>query len=148
MSFKKCTKCGTVKPLSEFVKARNTKTGLHSWCKVCTAANKMMYIQANPEKRLHDVARTRAKKRGLEFTIKWTDVVIPDTCPLLGIPLVWDVYGENWQDDQPSLDRIDSNKGYTPDNVWVVSWRANCIKGNATADELLLVATNMEKLGV
>jgi predicted RND superfamily exporter protein len=46
----------------------------------------------------------------------------------------------------PSLDRIDSKKGYTPDNVWVISHRANQIKNDATIEELKLITENLEKL--
>jgi len=42
--------------------------------------------------------------------------------------------------NSPSLDRIDNTKGYTPDNVVVVSNRANSIKRDATPDELMAVA--------
>lgn len=32
---KRCSKCGETKPLSEFVKNRGKKDGIHSWCKKC-----------------------------------------------------------------------------------------------------------------
>ena len=47
------------------------------------------------------------------------------------------------KDNSPSLDRIDSSKGYTPDNVWVISRRANIIKHDATLEELLLISKNL-----
>ena len=80
-------------------------------------------------------AKYRAKQKGLDFTITKEDIVIPDTCPLLGTPMV-----------SPSLDRIDSSKGYTPDNVWVISNRANTLKNNATLMELKTLLENWEKL--
>ncbi len=36
----------------------------------------------------------------------------------------------------PTIDRIDNTRGYTKDNVLVVSHRANSIKSDATLDEL------------
>jgi hypothetical protein len=39
-----------------------------------------------------------------------------------------------------SIDRIDPSKGYTPDNVWLISQRANRIKNDATPEELKLIA--------
>ena len=36
----------------------------------------------------------------------------------------------------PSVDRINPALGYTEDNVWVISFRANTIKQNASLIEL------------
>jgi hypothetical protein len=44
------------------------------------------------------------------------------------------------RDSRASLDRIDNTKGYVPGNVVVVSYRANRIKSDATAQELLRIA--------
>ena len=72
------------------------------------------------------------------------DIVIPETCPLLGIPLV---STNNKRDPRnPSLDQIDPGKGYTPDNIWVVSSRANWIKSDATLQELKTLVENLEAL--
>ena len=66
------------------------------------------------------------------FTIKIEDVKIPETCPLLGVKLG---YKDGDKTCSPSLDRIRSDGGYTPENVWVISWRANLIKTNLTLEQ-------------
>jgi hypothetical protein len=38
--------------------------------------------------------------------------------------------------DSPSIDRKDNTKGYTKDNVWVISQLANQMKSNATPEQL------------
>lgn len=38
-----CTKCRAVKPVGAFVKNKNTRTGLASWCKECLYANSRTY---------------------------------------------------------------------------------------------------------
>ena len=96
-------------------------------------AKQRLYTRNNPEKVLLTQSRIRAKKRGLDHTINIEDIRIPSICPVLGIQLN---QGGN-TDNSPSLDRIDSSKGYTPDNVWVISIRANRIKNDATPDELI-----------
>lgn len=60
-------------------------------------------------------------------------------CPALGIELKW-----QGGDAAPSLDRIDSTRGYEPGNIAVISSRANTIKGDATTEEVARVARWME----
>lgn len=43
-----------------------------------------------------------------------------------------------------SLDRIDSSKGYIKGNVWVIPFKANRIKSDATLEELELIAKNLK----
>jgi hypothetical protein len=74
---------------------------------------------------------------------------IPDNCPVLGIPLNYHgVEKQGWSrtDNSPSIDRIDSSKGYTLDNMQIISWRANRIKNDSTPEELRLLADYMEQL--
>lgn len=85
-------------------------------------------------KMLHRSARNRAKYKGLDFTITKEDVVIPDVCPILGIPL--SIAEGTMQPYSPSLDRKDNSKGYTPDNVWVISSLANTMKSSASIEQL------------
>jgi hypothetical protein len=72
--------------------------------------------------------------RGIEFNLEFSDIVIPSHCPVLGIAL--DCAAERPADNLPSLDRIDNTKGYVKGNVWVISWRANFIKKDASLAEL------------
>lgn len=88
-------------------------------------------------------ARTRAIEKGMEFTITKEDIIIPNKCPLLGIDIIPKAKDRT---HSPSLDRIDSSKGYTPDNIWVVSSRANTLKNDATLKELKTLVENLEKL--
>lgn len=91
---------------------------------------------------LYREAKARAAKRGLEFSIQFSDIPqISDTCPLLGVPF-----------DKPegaatayraSLDRINPALGYVKGNVWWVTYRANLIKNDGTADEHQKIADAM-----
>jgi len=88
-------------------------------------------------------AKDRAKRKNLEFSLTKEDILIPEVCPLLGIKIISQAKDRI---HSPSLDRIDSNRGYTPDNIWVVSSRANTLKNNATLQELELLVENLKKL--
>lgn len=83
-------------------------------------------------------ARMRAKKAGVPCTIRASDIQIPATCPVLGIPLqVAPWTGRRApQAGSPSLDRIHPALGYVPGNIRVISHRANMLKNNATIAEL------------
>ena len=77
--------------------------------------------------------KANATKTGTEFTVNFGELEFPTHCPILGIEL--DYFAENRSENTVSFDRIDSNKGYVSGNVVVISWRANRIKNDGTADE-------------
>ena len=52
-----------------------------------------------------------------------------------------------FRETSPSLDRIDSTKGYTKNNVQIISWKANRIKAYATVVELETVVKYMKDKG-
>lgn len=83
-------------------------------------------------------ARTRAKKRGLAFDITEDDLILHETCPVLGIPLI---YGATAAcDNSPSIDRRCNTEGYIRGNVEIISLRANRLKRDATPAELQALA--------
>ncbi|WP_285401044.1 hypothetical protein [Luteibacter sp. ME-Dv--P-043b] len=67
-------------------------------------------------------------------------MVIPDFCPVLGLPLYRNSGGAAQGPNSPSIDRINPALGYVRGNVKVISSKANAIKSNATPEELLRVA--------
>jgi len=90
-------------------------------------------------------ARFRGRKRGLEATITAADLVWPSHCPALGIALDYPERTGTRKDlslrpNWPSLDRWDSTKGYVPGNVFVISHRANTLKGSVSREEILRIA--------
>jgi hypothetical protein len=86
-------------------------------------------------------ARKRAIKYNVPFTITVEDIQIPEKCPLLDVPFQLGVKGN--YPFSPSIDRLDSTKGYTPNNVQVISTLANTMKNNATKQQLLTFAKNI-----
>lgn len=84
-------------------------------------------------------AKRRAALTGKEFSITREDLHLPEVCPIFNTPLVYEGYEEN-HDFSPSIDRIDSSKGYVPGNVQVLSRLANCMKWTATPEQLVTFA--------
>ena len=75
-------------------------------------------------------ARRRAEKKGREFslTVDYMMTIYPPSglCWMTHEPMVWGL--EGGYGSSPSIDRLDHNKGYTPDNVSWVSLRGNRLK--------------------
>lgn len=120
-------------------------------CKFCkeefsACRTNMKFCSSNCRKRhftytkvlsaLMSKAKYRAKKDGIEFTISIKDLgQSPERCPILDIPLFKEFKSKRGNPNSPSIDRIDSNKGYVPGNVHIISWRANCLKNNGSVEE-------------
>lgn len=90
-------------------------------------------FKENPQQYLWYVARTRARQKKIDFTIAVEDVIIPDKCPILDIPLV---KGDGYLPNAMSLDRVNNDLGYIPGNIRVISRKANLLKSSLTLDVL------------
>lgn len=77
--------------------------------------------------------RNNLHKKKHAWTLSMSDLDWPMYCPVLGIPLDW--FATTRTDNSPSVDRLDSLKGYIPGNVAIMSWRANRIKNDGTKEE-------------
>lgn len=109
-------------------------------CNVLGESVKANWVRNNPEKRMCAKIRNRCKRDNIYFGIKPEDLAIPETCPVLGIPL-----DGSSKDHLPSVDRFDPTKGYTPENINVISNRANTLKRNATLSEIEKLYVWMKK---
>ena len=93
---------------------------------------------------LHNT-KANAKRRGRACTLILSDILIPDKCTYLSIPLTR-IVGKGSVSTNASLDRIDSTKEYTPDNIQIISILANTMKNNATKEQLSTFAKNVLKI--
>lgn len=94
---------------------------------------------------LYRFARDRARVKGIDFDIDVSDIVIPDICPVFKKPFVFDKKGYGADPMSPSLDRIDSTRGYVRGNVAVISHRANSWKSDLSLSEVRALLTYMEE---
>lgn len=150
---KQCKCCGVVKLLCDFHRNKSSKDGTHSLCKICNNLKATKWVSDNLEKvvaskklRRQDVrkslleaAQSRAKLKSLPIDITLEDIIVPDVCPVLQIPLSKSKTGRA-ADTSPSLDRIVPELGYVKGNIQVISNKANMMKNNATFDELVKFA--------
>jgi|688.fasta_scaffold200097_4 hypothetical protein len=159
---RQCTKCLEIKTFNCFYKQSKGKYGIRSVCIQCEydyqtllkgrgikdvklltddqkkhrskeAELGKIRVRKNPKKKLLSSAKNRAKIKNIEFNLTEDDLRISETCPALGILLIQAKDRHNKH--SPSVDRLDATKGYTKDNINVISHRANTIKSDATFEE-------------
>lgn len=167
-----CSKCGERKDVSAFYSRSDRAGAAHSSCKACqgkyhaaryqllketTDKRTKQWRADNPEaarrisvasqekhykRRMLYLARVRAEKKGLPFSITEADILFPAICPVLGLTLDYSLGSKAGlpKPNSPSLDRRVPQLGYVPGNIAVISYRANSIKNDATPGELALVA--------
>lgn len=172
MENKICNKCKQNKTTVEFNKNCRKSDGLNVNCKICEREMRKSWPSSNRKnekkklrydsdqeyreiikarrKRYHrehtdavlwSHAKIRARKAGLPFDLEISDVKIPDKCPILEIPIYIGNELRKW--NSPSIDKIDNQKGYTKDNIRVISYMANHMKAHASKEELLIFAKNI-----
>lgn len=79
--------------------------------------------------------KKRCRVKNLPFDLTLSDLVVPAECPVLKKPMIpVSIGGANPM--MPSVDRHVPEKGYTKDNIVIMSHRANTIKGDSTFEEI------------
>lgn len=166
-----CTKCFLTKELDDFHKSNMTNDKRQAFCKECNRSSttverrkaynvrrqcrrqdpvyksreyekgKLQRINYR-EKYLLKGIKKRCQESGLPFNITESDIIIPEICPILKIPLTKGVMNiGDW--NSPSVDRVIPELGYVKGNIVVMSKKANTMKNNATIEELKTFCTNM-----
>ena len=140
----KCVTCCRMRDRARYPKRRSAHKAYYEANKIFIRAysrdRSRKKHMADPRYKMLSSAKHRAKKAGRECTLTLSDILIPEFCPLLGTKIT--TGSRQVKSNSPTVDRKDSAKGYTPDNIWVISWRANRIKSDSTLDELKLVVKN------
>jgi hypothetical protein len=140
---KGCSKCKEELLTPEnFFRSSSSKDGLQNRCHSCEHKS----YERNFIRRVLRNVKQRARMKNLEFSLKAANIKIRSTCPILGIPLIAGHKG--FYPNSPSLDRLDNTKGYTAENVRLVSMRANIVKGDATIEEMEKVLEYMKNGGI
>lgn len=146
-----CSKCGVKKDVSQFHADRSLKTGLQSQCYECRlgimrkwGSGLNGYIT-----KLFNTLRCNAKRRSkiLDIEITTTDIhklyqKQHGLCALTGLPMTHKAYTRKGNQHiihkmNLSVDRIDSDKGYTKDNVQLVGAIINRMKSDLYNKEFI-----------
>ena len=154
MEEQQCKECGQLLPIGAFQWVNRAGGYYKAVCKKCIVAKCNASLEKSQgfkvgdkqreRHRMHiNACRHRAKKNGLDFNLDDDDFVIPDLCPILGLPLRRTWGGSGNEDLTPSIDRVDNALGYVKGNTMVISKKANRIKSDMTLQELESFCTNM-----
>ena len=156
--FKVCGDCNQSKKYNEYrlvfkkgVRETPTRRGWqasdysirYSWCKPCESIRSQKKYRQSPFAQMFYLTKKRSEEKNIPFDldrdfIKELYKNMPKKCPVLGIDLKYsEITSKKYQtDNSPSLDRINPKKGYTKDNVIIMSNLANRIKTDATTDQI------------
>lgn len=92
--------------------------------------------------------KRRAKDYGLEFSLTKADLVFPENCACCGQRMeIAATEAGGPARHSPSVDRIDSAKGYTPDNIAFICYRCNTLKKDGTVEEFENIIAYMRRSG-
>ena len=128
---KTCRACNIKKVNAEFYKHRTNKDGLSGYCKPCAVSfNSKRYASLEKKAKVMVLnAKGRAKKKKLEFCLTEEMIaprVINGVCELTGIAFDLSYKSASRKNPfSPSIDRIDSSKGYVLSNIRVVLTAVN-----------------------
>lgn len=142
--FYHCARCKTYKPKEEMYMNESSIKRRDMSCIVCSKTRSREFRLRNFLKCLVTSARTRANRKSIVFNITEEDLVIPEICPLLEIPLIIGNHIET-RNSSPSIDRIDNTLGYIRGNVRIISFLANSMKRDVPKEMLLLFANNIRQ---
>lgn len=127
---KQCNGCQQVKSLSAFGSHATGKDGRRNTCAMCIRQRMQIYSRARyattigRASQMVNSAKCRANRDGLSFNICVDQVhilVLLGRCQKSDIPFDLSAPVKGFTNPfAPSLDRIDANLGYEPDNIQVV----------------------------
>jgi len=163
-----CNRCKTYLPFSLFSRNSANNDKLSSHCKDCDKKGQDKIKAKNYTKRLQqdrqyravkhqtfdyrlkallNASKQRASIKNIEHSITVEDLkdIYPKDgcCPVFGFKLEFGNAG--FRDHSPSIDKIDPSKGYTKDNIQILSWRANRLKADSTVEELEMLLAYLKQ---
>jgi hypothetical protein len=126
---KQCIQCNIVKPIKNFSIRKSNSDGYSCKCKSCCSKN-----IPNTLKQKYIKWKSGAKQRNILFDLTIDDLQkIPLVCYYTGKFLIYEPNKYN----TVSLDRIDSNKPYTKNNIAFCCGFINTMKNELTYDQFI-----------
>lgn len=141
---KTCIDCNNTKPFTDFVAKASCKDGYEPRCRKCRS---IKYNKSTPEllcKKIYNTQLINSNKRAhaapvytLAELTQWM-LAQPQFAELYA---AWEAAGYP-KNKAPSVDRLDDNSGYTLDNIQLLTWQANQLKGAAAKQANTLIVNH------
>jgi hypothetical protein len=130
---KQCSKCGEIKPVSEFNAQPANNDGLQTYCKICDRKKHVEYHRTKGGliAQIYGSQKYRSKRRGHALPT-YTKQELTEW--LYSQKLFHELF-DNWKASGydtmlvPSVDRKDDSIGYSLGNIQLMTWRENNNKG-------------------
>lgn len=167
-----CTICKSKLKLSKknFYKCKSETNGFNNICKQCIKKRRQKWEKKNNYKEPNFVdkckgdeflARARVIKSGITSRARQKNIFVDRKittnyilnllknnlcCKCCGVKMDFSFKEKKYQNNNsPTIDRLDPNKGYMIKNIRVLCYKCNVIKGNSTLKELETVYKWMMK---
>lgn len=167
MQTKKCAHCQSEISISLFSRNRNKKDGLQDYCKKCDQIkHKKYYYNKNHQEQkqiygvhqrekqqqnplfindpeiwyFNQVKRAASKRKNCLFNLDYQDILlIPHKqCCFCGIKIKFTkTFTQASGNQNASLDRINSSKGYEVGNIQWSCWKCNRLKSTFSQDDFI-----------
>ena len=129
MKTKKCSRCGIEKSENEFYTSKNYLDGLDGWCKLCYSEVRKVkhHTKQGLIARIYNGQKQSSKRRNH----KMPTYTVKDIREWAFSQRIFHELFDNWESSgfgrwlSPSFDRIDNSKGYTLDNLQIITWYQN-----------------------
>ncbi len=151
-----CKVCGVTDPLLFYPKSK-------SKCKICTSKHGLQRLEQNPDKKELNKERSKQWQNENIFRYRWLRARYRALEKKIDFNLTPEFLEQQWdrqnglcfytaqpmkaekseQFDSVSVDRIDSDKGYTPDNVVLCRSICNIMKNSMTCDTFKILITQL-----
>lgn len=146
---KLCNKCGLTKELKNYNKSTRSWDGFHTLCRDCAKEwHHVKYVKEQNEfslEKLYEKCKRTSKYRGINFELTLDDLQSKyfsqnKLCKYSGRELSF-LSGDN----KITIDRVDSNKGYTADNVALCCYTVNLMKRDIPLKEFISLVQEIYK---
>jgi hypothetical protein len=139
---KVCSKCSVDKPFGEFPVHKKTYDGFDSWCKQCRREYRYEVKQSLDSFFRQKLTCIRDDKRKIFSDLTLQQLIDlwnkqNGKCAISGSQMSHQRNKRQHNMSNCSVDRIDSSKDYTLNNIQLVCWTVNRMKGENTQEELI-----------
>lgn len=141
-----CSSCSKWVPIADFNISRENWDGMNGHCRLCSSVRHRQRasrsLERNPLLYIFNGIKKSSRQRRISFAITFDEIkrrfdFQEQRCFYTGMPMTFTPNDPN----KVSIDRLDSSKGYEPNNIVLCSKRINAMKNDMSVEEFLGVVS-------